>query len=171
MKLEEWSPAGGALPRRALERYDALVVLGGDQNVCERDRFPYLDEEIDLIAGWLDRGRPLLGVCLGAQLLAYAAGGEVVRGDEPELGWYDVDADRRPATRTRCSASARSRCAPSSGTATSHSRRAARACSRTARPAFRPSAIGAAWGVQYHPEVTTRDRRGLDRGDARGRNG
>ena len=151
--LDEWSPAGGGPPRRGLHEYDALVVLGGDQNVCDRDRLNYLEEELDVIARWLDGGRPLLGVCLGAQLLAHAAGGEVVRGDAPELGWCDVmltDAGHAdpvlgfgpqplPAFQWH-SCVAR----PPQGAALL-------ARSEACLQAFR---VGAAWGVQFHPEVT-----------------
>ena len=55
--------------------YDALVVLGGGMNVDEADRRPYLRTEIAILARTLLAGRrPVLGICLGAQLLAAAAG-------------------------------------------------------------------------------------------------
>ena len=151
--LEEWSPAGGTAPPRPLPEYDALVVLGGDQNVCELDRYPYLETELKLIADWIAGGRPLLGVCLGAQLLAQAAGGAVVRAPEPELGWYDTalsEAGRDDPVLGFAG--------PVVSTFQWHDYVAqpppgAAVLARSAGclQAFR---IGRAWGVQFHPEVT-----------------
>jgi len=73
-----------------LDGYDALIVLGGPMNVDEADRHPHLLHEVRVIRDALDRGRPVLGICLGAQLLAHALGGHVGRAPEPEIGWYDV---------------------------------------------------------------------------------
>lgn len=151
--LEEWSPAGGGAPPRGLHEYAALVVLGGDQNVCERDRHPYLEEELDVIAHWLDGGRPLLGVCLGAQLLAHAAGGEVVRADTPELGWYDVTlTDEGDGDPVLGFGPQPLRAFQWHGYVARPPRGAALlAHSAACLQAFR---VGSAWGVQYHPEVT-----------------
>ena len=55
------------------------------------DRYPWLAEERALLADLLERGVPLLGVCLGAQLISEAAGARARRAWEPEIGWYSVE--------------------------------------------------------------------------------
>ena len=151
--LEEWSPAGGGAPQRALADYAGLVVLGGGQNVSERARFPYLDDELALIRTWLDSERPLLGVCLGAQLLAEAAGGSVVRCADPEIGWLTVE---RTAAGNEdpvlgFGAPVRTSYQWHSYAAQPPPRAAVLARSRACVQAFR---VEEAWGVQFHPEVT-----------------
>jgi len=68
-----------------------LVILGGPMGVYEADRHPHLAAEIELIRGCVAFRRPVLGVCLGAQLIASALGGRVYRGDGPEVGAGDVE--------------------------------------------------------------------------------
>ena len=72
---------------------DALVVMGGPMGVYEADRHPRLRGEIDLLADAVARGLPVLGICLGSQLLAAALGARVYRGGCKELGWHDVVLD------------------------------------------------------------------------------
>jgi GMP synthase (glutamine-hydrolysing) len=73
-----------------LDGYHGLVVLGGPMNVDEEDRHPHLTTELRLIEEAIARGIPVLGICLGAQLIAKALGAEVGRGPRKEIGWYDV---------------------------------------------------------------------------------
>jgi GMP synthase (glutamine-hydrolysing) len=67
-----------------------LIVMGGPQSVYEQDKFPYLRDEIRLVEDALRRGRPVLGVCLGSQLLAAALGAKVYAGRKKEIGWHRV---------------------------------------------------------------------------------
>jgi GMP synthase (glutamine-hydrolysing) len=86
------SLAEGRPPRRPLDAYRAAIVLGGDANVDEERRHPWLRVEKGLIRALLDLRMPLLGVCLGAQLLAEVAGARV--GPLPggaEVGWHEVE--------------------------------------------------------------------------------
>ena len=76
--------------RPSLDGYEGLVVLGGPMSVNDTERHPHLATEIELIGRALERGLPVLGICLGAQLLARALGAEVRPGPEKEIGWYDV---------------------------------------------------------------------------------
>ncbi|KPK62477.1 MAG: hypothetical protein AMS21_07515 [Gemmatimonas sp. SG8_38_2] len=70
----------------------ALIVLGGPMGAYETERYPCLAEEIDLIRRHLDSQRPVLGICLGAQLLAAACGAKVYPGKEgKEIGWAEVE--------------------------------------------------------------------------------
>ena len=151
--LDEWSVAGGGRPAAEPEDYDALVVLGGGQNVAERDRLSFLSAELGLIADWHASGRPLLGVCLGAQLLAQATGGAVVRLERPEIGWFDVE---------RLAAGAADPLLGPGGPVIRsyqwHSYAVdlppgavALARNRACVQAYR---TGNSWGVQFHPEVT-----------------
>jgi GMP synthase (glutamine-hydrolysing) len=80
---------GEAVPR---ELGDAvgLVVMGGPMGVYEADRYPHLRDEIRLIEVALAERCPVLGVCLGSQLLAHALGAEVRRGPRKEVGWHAV---------------------------------------------------------------------------------
>ena len=68
--------------------YDAIVILGGPMSVY--DDLPYLQKEQELIRNAIKNDTPVLGVCLGSQLIAQAAGGRVYKGKKKEIGWYDV---------------------------------------------------------------------------------
>ena len=68
--------------------YDAIVILGGPMAVY--DNFPYLQKEQDLIRSAMKNYTPVLGVCLGSQLIAQAAGGRVYKANKKEIGWHNV---------------------------------------------------------------------------------
>ncbi|MET4164868.1 MULTISPECIES: type 1 glutamine amidotransferase [Gordonia] len=70
--------------------FDAIVVLGGAMGVGDAGRIPWIGDELDLLRRARDRGMPIWGVCLGAQMLAAALGGEVSTADAPELGVHRV---------------------------------------------------------------------------------
>lgn len=71
-------------------KYSGLVVLGGPMNVDQSNRYPHLLHEIDMIRDALDREIPVLGICLGAQLLAAALGATVHPSPVREIGWYPL---------------------------------------------------------------------------------
>ncbi len=77
--------------RPTLDKYAALIVLGGPMNADQIDRYPNLSMEVEIIREAIEREMSVLGICLGAQLLAKALGGEVKRNPLREIGWYDVD--------------------------------------------------------------------------------
>jgi GMP synthase (glutamine-hydrolysing) len=71
-----------------VRRYDGLVVLGGPMNVDQAGQLPHLGFEMQAIREAVAGQRPVLGICLGAQLLAAAMGGVVHPNEVPEIGWY-----------------------------------------------------------------------------------
>lgn len=71
--------------------YDAVFVFGGSMNVDQQDRHFWLRDEDALLKELLADGRPLLGVCLGSQLIAKAAGARVGPAREGEVGWREVE--------------------------------------------------------------------------------
>lgn len=75
-----------------VDRYDGLVVLGGPMNVDEQHARPHLKTELQAIERMLGQDKPVLGICLGAQLLAHALGAPVIPHREPEIGWYPLHA-------------------------------------------------------------------------------
>ena len=70
--------------------FGAVVSMGGPMNVYEELMHPWLAEEIQYLAGAAGRGTPLLGICLGAQLIARALGAGVVKSPVEEIGWRGV---------------------------------------------------------------------------------
>ncbi len=81
--------AGQPLP--AHEEVAGAVVMGGPMNVDEVERFPALAAEREWLAAAVEHELPVLGICLGAQLLARALGAEVRAGEEPEIGFAPVE--------------------------------------------------------------------------------
>ncbi len=82
-------PGTGGFPQAA--EVDVLVILGGPMSVGDERRFPWLAEEKRFIREVIDHGALVLGICLGAQLLSEALGGQVYRNPEREIGWYSVE--------------------------------------------------------------------------------
>lgn len=76
---------GDALPVD-LDNIDGLISMGGPQDTDQVDQYPWMKREIELIKQAHETGLAVLGVCLGAQLIAVALGGEVSRMEKPELG-------------------------------------------------------------------------------------
>jgi GMP synthase (glutamine-hydrolysing) len=81
--LGEPVPAG-------LEGAAGLVALGGPMSVSQSERYPHLRAERALLERALVEGAPVLGICLGSQLLAAALGARVYAGERPEIGWGEV---------------------------------------------------------------------------------
>lgn len=73
-----------------LDRYHGLIVLGGPMNCDQVARHRHLATEVTAIQAAIRDGKPVLGICLGSQLLARALGAPVIRHHTKEIGWYDV---------------------------------------------------------------------------------
>jgi GMP synthase (glutamine-hydrolysing) len=73
-----------------IARYDALVILGGPMGAYQTDEHPHLAEEIEVIRRAIELERPVLGICLGAQLIAAALGARVYPAGLREIGWHEV---------------------------------------------------------------------------------
>jgi GMP synthase-like glutamine amidotransferase len=84
-----WVP--GSQPPPDVRDVDALMIFGGSMHVDQNDEHRWMDPEKRFIRDALERGTPILGVCLGSQLLAEAAGAKPQRMSEPEIGWYDIE--------------------------------------------------------------------------------
>jgi GMP synthase (glutamine-hydrolysing) len=131
---------------------DAILVLGGAMHPDEEERHGWLRPELRYLEQQLERGTPMLGVCLGSQLIARAAGARVFRAVEPEVGWLPVEVTEAGAADSVASA------LPSRFDAFQWHHythdlpegAVELARSRVCTQAFR---LGHAWGVQFHPEV------------------
>ena len=71
-----------------MDGVSGVVVMGGPMNVYEEDKFPFLKDEDEFIKKIIEKNIPYLGICLGAQLLAKAAGAKVYKASHEEIGWY-----------------------------------------------------------------------------------
>ena len=80
---------GEALPR--LDQIEMLVILGGPMNIYEEDSHPWLIEEKALIKQALESDTLILGICLGAQLIADALGAKIYRNPHKEIGWFPLE--------------------------------------------------------------------------------
>lgn len=153
--IEMIDAATAQFPLQAAERADLLIVLGGPIGVYETEAYPFLVDEIECVRQRLASRRPMLGICLGAQLMAAAAGARVYPGtDGAEIGWKPI----------ACSGSGEAPAwiAPILGLPVFHWHgdtfdlpAGARSLARTDRyenQAFEMN--GNALAVQFHPEVT-----------------
>jgi GMP synthase-like glutamine amidotransferase len=77
-------------PLPALSDCEAVISLGGPMNVYQTDKFPFLEQEEEFLRKALQDQIPILGICLGAQILAKAAGARVRAAKQKEIGWFTV---------------------------------------------------------------------------------
>ncbi len=73
-----------------LSQIDLLIVMGGPMSANDHDEFPWLIQEMQFIRSVVQSGKPVLGVCLGAQLIAKAMGAQVYQNREKEIGWFPI---------------------------------------------------------------------------------
>jgi GMP synthase (glutamine-hydrolysing) len=153
-RLERWVVPDGDAPEPA-QRYDAVMVFGGSQHPDEDDRFAWLQHEELFLQDVLASGVAVFGVCLGAQMLARAAGASVGPATTPEIGWHDVALTEigmadpvlgtLPARATVFQWHHYAFEVPPGGKAL--------ATSAVCLQAFRLDGLPA-WGIQFHAEVT-----------------
>ncbi len=157
-ELDVWDRPREAAPPADPAGYGAVIVLGGAMNVDEADRHEWIPAELraDRRAA-RPAGCPLLGVCLGSQLLATAAGGRAERAPVPEIGWFDVDVGPDGSADPVIGP-----LAPSFEALQWHSYRSVLppdavelATSPICTQAFRVGPV--AWGIQFHAEVSRTD--------------
>lgn len=87
-------------PLPAVADVDLLVVMGGPMNVREESKYPWLTREKRFIGAVIAAGREVLGVCLGAQLVADVLGARVYASGEKEIGWFAIETtEAAPASR------------------------------------------------------------------------
>ena len=146
-ELVEWQVPLRGVPRTDA---DAVIVLGGAMHPDQEERHGWLGPELRLLSEHVERGTPLLGVCLGSQLIARAAGARVYRAPEPEVGWLPVEvsagADPVAAALPRRFDAFQfheyTHDLPDGAVELARSA----VCTQAYR-------LGSAWGVQFHPEV------------------
>lgn len=76
--------------RPSIEKYDGLIILGGHMGVYEADKYTHIRIEMQIIEEALKKNIPVLGICLGAQILAHVLGANVKKHTQKEIGWCDV---------------------------------------------------------------------------------
>ncbi len=146
--------AGEPVPK-SLEGAAGLVVMGGPMGVYERDQFPFLHGELRLIEEALRTERPLLGVCLGSQLLAHVLGSDVRPGPAKEIGWYGLTLLEAAASDLLLSAAPREFAALHWHGDVFNLPGGSVGLARSARTQWQAFRYGAnAWGLLFHMEVT-----------------
>lgn len=70
--------------------FDCLIIMGGPMNIYEESAYPWLAEEKKLIELAIKKDKYILGICLGAQLIADVLGAKVYKNKHPEIGWYRI---------------------------------------------------------------------------------
>lgn len=157
-RLDEWLVAEAGEPPAEPSSYDAVISLGGAMHADQTHQHSWLDPEKELLRELLEGATPILGVCLGAQLLAEAAGGEAVAAREPEIGWVEVEVGAAGARDPLLAP-----LAPRFTGFSWHSYECLLPAGATAlattpncTQAYR-LADAAAWGIQFHAEVSAAD--------------
>lgn len=79
---------GDELP--AVDDFDLLIVMGGPMGIYDDEEYPWLTPEKALIKAAIDMGKKVLGICLGAQLIADVMGSHVTKNIHREIGWFDI---------------------------------------------------------------------------------
>ena len=133
---------------------DLLIVMGGPISANDVDDYPFLQQEIDLLRMRMSLNKPTLGVCLGAQLIARAAGAAVYSGNQKEIGWF-------PLTLTDAGAASVLRCLNGGDAIVLHWHGEtfdlppeAELLASSALYANQAFSIGNTLALQFHPEVT-----------------
>jgi GMP synthase-like glutamine amidotransferase len=79
------------------DEIDWLIIMGGPMGVNDQQQYPWLQTEMDYILKAIERSKVVIGICLGAQLIAAALGARVYRGSLPEIGWFPVRINQKAA--------------------------------------------------------------------------
>lgn len=151
-RFEEWSFAERTAP--PLDEHDAVLVFGGSMHVDQREQHPWLGPESDWLGTLIAGPMPTLGICLGSQLLAQAAGAWVGPLPEPEIGWREVELTEAGSEDAVLST------LPEQFTALQWHQYGHGLPEGAVELAQSPASLQAfrlghtTWGVQFHPEVT-----------------